>query len=165
MKVALLTLCLSLMNPGAAFARQRVSLPPTRPLTLDCVVKAARANDVPLAALLGILAVEGGNVGEALRNDNGTFDLGPFQLNTCNLTLLEAQGFAPESILRDGCVNAHAAARLLRREFERTGTIWGAVGAYHSRTPAKRDTYIRKVRTQLVRMSGKGLALPEGSGQ
>jgi hypothetical protein len=165
MKIALLALCICLMNPGAAFARQRVTLPPTRSLTLDCVVEAARANDVPLAALLGILAVEGGKVGEALRNSNGTFDLGPFQLNTCNLTLLETQGFAPESILRDGCVNAHAAAKILRLEVERAGNIWGAVGAYHSRTPAKRDGYIRKVRTQLVRMSGKGLALPEGSGQ
>jgi hypothetical protein len=165
MKAALLALCLCLIDPGAAFARQRVSLPPTRPLTLDCVVEAARANDVPLAALLGILAVEGGKVGEALRNSNGTFDLGPFQLNTCNLILLEAQGFAPESILRDGCVNAHAAAKLLRLEVERAGNIWAAVGAYHSRTPAKRDAYIGKVKAQLARMSGKSLALPEGAGQ
>jgi hypothetical protein len=165
MRIALLALCICLMNPGAALARQRVSLPPTRPLTLDCVVEAARANDVPLAALLGILAVEGGRVGEALRNTNGTFDLGPFQLNTCNLTLLEAQGFAPESILRDGCVNVHAAAKLLRLELERAGNIWAAVGAYHSRTPTKRNAYIAKVRAQLVRMSGRGIALPEGGEQ
>jgi hypothetical protein len=165
MKISLLALCICLMNPGAAFARQRVSLPPTRPLTLACVVEAARVNDVPLAALLGILAVEGGKVGEALRNSNSTFDLGPFQLNTCNLTLLEAQGFAPESILRDGCINALAAARLLRLEYERTGSIWGAVGTYHSRTPVKRNANIRKVRAQLVRMNGKSLALPKGAGQ
>jgi hypothetical protein len=164
MKIALLALCLCLM-PSAALARQRVSLPPTRPLTLDCVVEAARANDVPLAALLGILAVEGGKVGEALRNSNGTFDLGAFQVNTCNINMLVDEGFTADAILRDGCVNAHAAARLLRLEVERAGNIWAAVGAYHSRTPARRDAYIAKVRAQLVRMNGKSLALPEGAGQ
>jgi hypothetical protein len=164
MRIALLALCLCLM-PSAAFARQRVSLSPTRPLTLDCVVEATRANDVPLAALLGILAVEGGKVGEALRNANGTFDLGAFQVNTCNINTLADEGFTADAILLDGCVNAQAAARLLRLEYERTGSIWGAVGTYHSRTPVKRNAYICKVRAQIVRMIGKSIVLPKGAGQ
>jgi hypothetical protein len=67
-------------------------------------------------------------------------------------------GITPEAILRDGCVNARAAAWLLRREYERTGDIWAAVGAYHSRTPERRDAYIGRVKKHLVHLSFKGLA-------
>jgi hypothetical protein len=137
-------------------ARPVVSLPVARSLTPDCVAEAAREHDVPLAALMGILAAEGGTVGVAVRNANGSFDLGPMQVNTCNLDALAAQGFAPEAILRDGCVNARAAAWLLRREVERTGNIWSAIGSYHSRTPQFRDAYIARVRQHLVRMMDGG---------
>jgi hypothetical protein len=109
---------------------------------------------------MGILAAEGGAAGIAVRNANGSWDLGPMQINTCNLDELVAQGFSPEAILRDGCVNAHGAAWILRREYERTGNIWTAIGAYHSRTPSLRDAYITRVRKHLVSM-GRGL-WPDG---
>jgi len=92
-----------------------------------------------------------------LSNTNGTWDLGLFQVNTCHLEDLAAQGFSPEGILRDGCVNARAAAWLLRREYKRTGSIWAAIGAYHSRTPKFRDAYIARVRKHLARMEQSGL--------
>ena len=137
---------------GNGHARSVVSLPAAGSLTPDCVMEAALEHNVPLAALMGILAAEGGKVGEAKQNSNGSFDLGPFQVNTCNLNELVAHGFAPEAILRDGCINARAAARLLRREYERTGNIWSAIGAYHSRTPKYRDAYIARIRKHLARM-------------
>lgn len=145
-----LILCLP---PGVSHARCAVSQPVARSLTLNCMADAAREQDVPLAALVGILAAEGGKVGEAQRNDNGSWDLGPFQVNTCNLNDLACHGFTPEAILRDGCVNARAAARLLRRECDRAGNIWDAIGAYHSRTPKFRDAYIAKVKKRLIRMA------------
>lgn len=159
-------LCLS---PGAAsgesMGRPKVALPPTSPLTADCVIDAARASGLPLAALIGILATENGKPGEAVQNDNGTFDLGPFQLNTIHVNELAAMGIAPEVVLRDGCANAYAAAWLLRREYNRTaknkGDIWQAIGAYHSRTPHRRDAYIVKVQSHLARLSRAGMsALP-----
>ena len=146
--------------PGICHARSAVSLPAARSLTPDCVMDAALEHDVPLAALVGILAAEGGKTGEARGNANGSFDLGPFQVNTCNLKMLAVHGFSPGAILRDGCINARAAARLLRREYERTGNIWEAIGAYHSRTPKYRDAYIARVKKHLVRM-GSGLR-PDG---
>jgi hypothetical protein len=148
-------LCLS---AGMAHTREQVSMPPTRLLTLDCVVEAARAHDVPLAVLLGILAAEDGRTGEALRNANGTWDVGPFQINTCNVNALAAMGITPEAVLRDGCVNAYAAAFLLRREYKRTGDIWAAVGAYHSRTQERRDAYINRVKRHLARLGREGFA-------
>lgn len=146
--------------PGAAEARPVVSMPAARSLTPDCVAEAALEHDVPLAALRGILAAEGGTAGVAVRNDNGSWDLGPMQVNTCNMNELVAQGFSPEAVLRDGCVNARAAAWILRREFDRAGNIWAAIGAYHSRTPEFRDAYIARVRKHLIRI-GHGL-WPDG---
>ncbi len=154
----LFTLCLLSVTAYArpVQARPVVSVAAGRSLTPDCVVDAAREHGVPLAALMGILAVEGGTVGEAKRNSNGSWDLGPYQVNTCNLNALVAQGFSPESILLDGCENARAAAWILRQEYERTGDIWSAVGAYHSRTPELRDAYIARVRQHLMRMMRSG---------
>lgn len=147
--------------PGAAFARAKAALPQTAPLTTVCVVDAARASGLPVAALIGILATENGRTGEALQNDNGTWDMGPFQINTTHVNELAEMGVAPEDVLRDGCVNAYAAAWLLRKEYNRTGDIWQAIGAYHSRTPHRRDAYIAQVKFHLARLGRSGIfALP-----
>jgi hypothetical protein len=155
MKGMCLLLLLGLLS-GTGQARSVVSVPAARSLTPDCLVDAALEHDVPFAALMGILAAEGGKVGEALRNANGSWDLGPMQVNSCNLETLAVQGFSPEAILRDGCVNARAAAWLLGREYKRSGNIWSAIGAYHSRTPKYRDAYIGRVRKHLARMAHSG---------
>jgi hypothetical protein len=161
--VCALLLCLL---PATGYGRERVIVPRTAPLYLACVIEAAQKHNLPLAALFGVLAVEGGNTGEALLNTNGTWDVGPFQVNTCHVDELLAVGIRPEVLLRDGCVNAHAAAWLLRKEYKRTGNIWDAVGAYHSRTPRFRDAYIAKVKKHLDRLGKEGLAgLFSGSGR
>ena len=143
----------------AAFAaeRARVVFPPMRPLTADCVLDAARASGMPVAALFAILATEGGKTGEALSNKNGTWDMGPFQVYSVHLNELSAMGISPDAVLRDGRVNAHAAAWLLRKEYRRTGNLWQAIGAYHSRTPHRRDAYIRRVKSNLERLRREGI--------
>lgn len=98
-------------------------------------------------------------MGEALSNKNGTWDLGGFQINTVHLKDLAAMGISPDAVLRDGRVNAHAAAWLLRKEFRRTGNLWQAIGAYHSRTPHRRDAYIRRVQANLKKLRQKGLSM------
>lgn len=147
--------------PGAAFARAKVSLSQKAPLTTVCIVEAAKASDLPFAALIGILATENGRTGEALQNDNGTWDMGPFQINTVHINELAEMGVTPEAVMCDGCTNAYAAAWLVRKEYNRTGDIWQAIGAYHSRTPHRRDAYIAQVKSNLVRLSRSGIsALP-----
>lgn len=143
--------------PGVAFGRAKVALPQTAPLTTFCVVDAARASGLPLAALIGILATENGRTGEALQNDNGTWDMGPFQVNTTHINELAGMGIAPEAVLQDGCTNAYAAAWLLRKEYNRTGNIWQAIGSYHSRTPHRRDAYIAQVKSHLARLLRSGI--------
>lgn len=156
-----MTLCLvplaGLSTMALAAGRDRIVLPAIRPLSWDCVVDAADRYTLPLAALVGILATEGGKTGEALSNTNGTWDMGAFQVNTCHVNELLRAGFSPEAVLRDGCANAYAAAWILRKEYDRTRNIWDAVGAYHSRTPQFRDAYLGRVRKHLAELSYSGL--------
>lgn len=159
MRAAFFLLVALWLLPDTVFAaeRARVVFPPMRPLTADCVVDAARASGMPVAALFAILATEGGKTGEALSNKNGTWDLGGFQVNSVHLNELAAMGIAPETVLRDGRINAYAAAWLLRKEYRRTGDLWQAIGAYHSRTPQRRNAYIRRVQANLERLSREGI--------
>ena len=159
MRTAFFLLVALWLLPDAVFAAERakVAFPPLRPLTADCVLDAAHSSGMPAAALFAILATEGGKTGEALSNKNGTWDLGPFQVNTVHLNELAAMGISPDAVLRDGRVNAYAAAWLLRKEYRRTGNLWRAIGAYHSRTPHRRDAYIRRVKSNLERLRREGV--------
>lgn len=171
MRAAVFLFAVLWLLPDAVFAAERakVVFPPLRPLTADCVLDAARISGMPAAALFAILATEGGKTGEALSNKNGTWDMGPFQVNTVHLKDLAAMGIAPETVLRDGRVNAYAAAWLLRKEYRRTGNLWQAIGAYHSRTPHRRDAYILRVKSNLERLRREGIftlsALEQEAGQ
>ena len=145
--------------PAVAFAassanRDRIAVSPTRALSWECVVEAAETYSLPLAALVGILATEGGKTGEALSNTNGTWDMGAFQVNTCHVKELLRAGFSPDAVLRDGCANAYAAAWILRKEYDRTRNIWDAVGAYHSPTPARQTLYARAVNKRYLKLKG-----------
>ena len=101
MRAACFLLAALWLLPDAAFAaeRARVVFPPLRPLTADCVLDAARISGMPVAALFAILATEGGKTGEALSNRNGTWDIGPFQVNTIHFNELAAMGIAPDAVL------------------------------------------------------------------
>lgn len=155
-----LTFCFVLVEPVQA--RKRVSVPARANLSLECIREAAQRHEVPLAGLLGILATEGGKPGEALSNRNGTWDMGPFQLNTCHVNALFERGVSPHDVLTDACVNADAAAWLLARELDRTGDLWEAIGAYHSRTRHLHRAYVRRVKNNLTKLEqGRVSALIE----
>ena len=59
--------------------------------------------------------------------------------------------------MRDARLNAVFAARLLRSELDRTGDIWTAVGAYHSRNPALALAYIARVRSNMAELDVRSL--------
>ena len=160
--LAVMLLFAALVAGEDASARQRVSVP-SEALTLACIQNAAARHDVPLAALFGILATEGGRVGEALDNTNGTWDLGPFQVNTCHIERLLRHGIRPEDVLADACVNADAAALILRGELDRSrGDLWEALGAYHSRTARHHAAYRQRLRSNLRKLDqGRVAALIE----
>lgn len=125
-----------------------------------CLMLAAQTYSVPPAVLVGIHQVEGGKVGQAVGpNDNGTYDLGPMQINTLWMPLLaEKWGVREETAYRwvkdDPCTNMGVSAWILRTHMNETGSLAQAIAHYHSRTPQYGYPYKGKV---VAAMRSKGL--------
>ena len=121
-------------------------IPPMSPVTVECVVDAARAQHVPLAGLVAIIAAEGGQVGQSGVNTNGTRDIGPAQINSTWLGVLAARRISEGVLLNNGCVNVLSGAWIFRLALvEMKGDVWAAIGRYHSRTGPLALDYQRKV--------------------
>jgi hypothetical protein len=120
---------------------------------IDCVQLAAQRYGVPDALIRAILKVEGGKVGQAVRNSNGTEDLGPMQINTIWLPRLAEYGITREQLQHDRCINILAGAWILSRQLQAADRmegplqrrLWWGIGAYHSRTPKHNVKYALRV--------------------
>jgi soluble lytic murein transglycosylase-like protein len=117
----------------------------------DCIDDAAQRHRVNALVLRAIGWQESRLRPDAVgRNTNGTIDLGAFQINSVHLPALARLGIAPEA-LADGCVCADVAAWHYRRQVDRLGNTWAAVGAYHSATPARAAGYANRIAAILTR--------------
>ncbi|MDY0029832.1 MAG: lytic transglycosylase domain-containing protein [Pseudobdellovibrionaceae bacterium] len=115
-----------------------------------CLMLAAQTYSVPPAVMVGILQVEGGNIGQQVRNTNGSYDLGPMQINTVWVPQLADywgvdQITAARWVRDDACTNMGVAAWILRSHLDETGSLSQAIAHYHSRTPSKGYAYRAKV--------------------
>jgi hypothetical protein len=125
-----------------------------------CVLMAANTYHVPPAVMIGIMHVEGGHIGQdAGPNINGTYDMGPMQVNTRWLPMLQNVWHvdartAHQWVRDDGCVNVHVAAWILRQKMTEQGSLWGGIAAYHSATLSLGGPYANKV---IAVMDRKGL--------
>ena len=125
-----------------------------------CLLMASNTYQVPAAVMIGIMHVEGGHVGqEAGPNVNGTYDLGPMQVNSRWLPQLAQIWHVNEHTallwVRDnGCVNVHVAAWILKQKIAETGSLYGGIAGYHSTTQWIGYSYANKV---VAVMDRKGL--------
>jgi hypothetical protein len=125
-----------------------------------CLLMASNTYHVPAAVMISIMQVEGGHLQqEAGPNVNGTFDLGPMQVNTRWLPQLArtwhvSNATAKAWVRDDGCVNVHVAAWILRQKINETGSLWGGIAHYHSASPWLGPQYANKV---IAVMDRKGL--------
>ena len=115
-----------------------------------CLMLAAQTYSVPPAVMVGILQVEGGAIGQQVKNTNGSFDLGPMQINTVWVPELAEywgveQTTAAKWIRDDACTNMGVAAWILRKHMNETGSLSKAIAHYHSRTPSRGYSYKAKV--------------------
>ena len=115
-----------------------------------CLLLAAQNYSVPPAALVGIYHTEGGKVGQQVRNTNGSYDLGPMQINTIWMPELAkkwnvSEAHAKKWVKDDPCTNVGVAAWILRGHLNRTKNIREAIADYHSRTPHIGSRYRKKV--------------------
>ncbi len=125
-----------------------------------CLMLASNTYQVPPAILIGIMQVEGGHIGQAAGpNTNGTYDLGPMQVNTRWMPQLARMWHVSEPTARgwvkdNGCVNVHVAAWILKQKIGETGSYFGGIAHYHSATPGEGSRYAAKV---IAVMDHKGL--------
>jgi len=115
-----------------------------------CIFIAAQTYSVPPAVLVGIMHVEGGKVGQQVRNKNRTYDLGPMQINTIWLPELAkhwrvSKATAKRWVRDDGCTNISVAAWILRKKSSNAGSLYKGIAHYHSKTPSLGFNYRRKV--------------------
>lgn len=116
-----------------------------------CLMMAAQTYNVPPAVMLGIMRVEGGRVGQAVGpNQNGTYDLGPMQINTLWVKELSrhwnvSYNTAFTMVKDDACINVSVAAWILRQRLNESGNLTLAIAHYHSKTPKFGYVYARKV--------------------
>lgn len=112
---------------------------------IECINRAAITYQVPASLILSVLSVEGGDVGSASPNRNGTYDYGPMQINSLWLKKIKPYGYTREQIQYDPCVNVMVGAWILSTNIADSANIWHGVGGYHSYTPALNQTYQSKV--------------------
>lgn len=140
-----------------------------------CLLLAAETYSVPPAVMVGILQVEGGRVGQEVGpNENGSYDLGPMQINTLWIPRLARHwGVSSETARRwvrdDACTNMGVSAWILKRHLRETGSLSKAIAHYHSRTPslgyAYKDRVIKAMRKQGLIRSASARSVPATSGQ
>ncbi len=115
-----------------------------------CLMLASHTYSVPPALLVGIYKAEGGAIGQEVSNTNGSYDLGPMQINTVWLPELAGRWGVNEKTARrwirdDACTNVGVAAWILRGHMDETGSLSQAIGHYHSRTPLHSAKYKKRV--------------------
>src|ERR1700761_9757167 len=115
------------------------------PAQADCFDAAASYQHVNPLILRAIAWQESHNRGDAIhKNENGSTDYGLMQINSVHLPTLSQYGIT-SSTLMEPCKNVYIAAWHLRRQMDKYGNTWQAVGAYHSETPALRDKYAQQI--------------------
>jgi len=120
------------------------------PARADCVDDAAAHHQVNALVLRAIGWHESGLDPAAVgHNVNGSIDIGAFQINSAHLPDLARYGVTAR-LLADGCVSAYVAAWHYRRQMDRLGNTWSAVGAYHSRTPSRSAWYANRIAAILM---------------
>lgn len=111
------------------------SLPPYAHVTAEavqCVADASVRYEVPELLLHAILRKEDGRMGRAVKNKNGTFDMGLAQINTTWITHFSRYGIKLEHLLYDTCTNLQAAAYILKDNANKFHGDWfKAVVAYN----------------------------------
>lgn len=118
---------------------------------LACMALVAQVYHLPPRVLPSIHLVEGGSVGVASRNADGSEDLGVMQVNTIWLDRLSRISRLPvdevrRRLLDDACFNIAAAGVVMRIYLNETGgDLMQAVGDYHSHTPALNRRYQAQV--------------------
>jgi soluble lytic murein transglycosylase-like protein len=112
---------------------------------LACINQAAVQWHVPATIILSVIKTENGRNGLAVKNKNGTYDLGVMQINTSWLPMLKSKGLTAEQVKSDPCINVSVGTWILAKGIA-SGAGWKGVGNYNSYTEKHNQIYREKVK-------------------
>lgn len=121
---------------------------------LHCINESAYEYHVPAKLIIAVLNVERGRAGVAHRNKNGTYDLGPMQINTSWWPRLYSYGITPQQVLYDPCKNVEVGTWILANSITDNKDLLFGIGAYHSRTIFFNRLYTQSVRIVYTKLQG-----------
>lgn len=115
-----------------------------------CIRQASLGQPWMEKTLWGLRDQEAGWIGAEVRNSNGSYDLGPLQINSWWIPRIAALvGRSPVQVrhwLRfDSCFNAQVARWIFLSALRSTGNYWKAIGVYHSPTTWRQRRYLNSV--------------------
>ena len=120
---------------------------------LACINKAAIDYHIPATAIISVLKTEGGKVGAASKNKNGTFDYGPMQINSIWLPKLKAMGYTQKQLQYDPCINVRVGTWILAQKVADGKDWWNGIGNYNSYTQKFNQKYSFKVKRNYERFA------------
>ena len=89
---------------------------------------------------------ERGKTGKISKNKNGTYDIGPMQINSTWLPLLTERGISPADIQNNPCMNVKVGAWILSKKIANRNNLPVGIGDYNSATKKFNQNYYQKVR-------------------
>lgn len=151
------------MPPTLPGAEPSIAIVVPARIPVECVRRASVDYDVPQIVLLAMIAQESNGHPAVSRNRNGTYDLGPAQLNTASWVpyFVNRYGMKVEDIVNNPCQAVRAMAYVVRKESNtrecKTVVMWCGVGRYHApNSPVDRQIYVVKVHERLQKMIRTG---------
>jgi hypothetical protein len=99
---------------------------------MRCIDNSALRYGLTAPIVLSILSTEGGRPGTVAPDPNGTYDLGPAQVNTCHLPFLSQYGYSFATLRDDACANVAAGAWIFSRCLFATGNVLEAAACYNA---------------------------------
>jgi soluble lytic murein transglycosylase-like protein len=158
-KIVFVAVCLLFMALVCSAAQAA-----TFPVTAQCVIAAARLQNIPPQIILGFLKTEGGRLGMESLNRNGSYDLGPMQINSSTwVPKLAEMHFSGDRraawiALRDyGCYNINIGAWIFRQYLDEAhGNYADAVGFYNSHNEGPKRAYEERFAANFSRLFGLG---------
>lgn len=145
------------LSPSASAA---VRSTPAHEARLGACIRDASGGRVWLEKTLwGLRDQEAGWIGAEVPNTNGSYDLGPLQVNSFWITKLATVTRRPAEqvrawLINDPCFNVQAARWIFLTALQGTGDYWAAVGGYHSPTKWRQKRYASSVAAHLRRRFG-----------
>ena len=113
----------------------------------QCVNDASRYFGIDSELVFTLFDNEGGKVGSFVRNTNGSYDIGPMQINSSNLKEINKHFPAVtwKVLAYDACASFWVGTWwLYRKIIDRNGNVFEGIGDYNSKTPKVRARYIFK---------------------